>query len=136
MAKFAAKGTTLAYQSGSTYLPILQLDSIEYGVGDTDEVEVTAYESANSNREYLPTWKSTSPMTFSGFYDPGITSHAYLRGAHGGAAVNWRITLTDTGAAVEAFSAYVKDFSVQPDLNGALKFSFSLRPVGAVTITP
>ncbi len=136
MAKFRAKGAILAYLSGSSYIPVAQIVSFEANLGETREIDVTTLDQANNYLEFLQSWIETQPLSVNLKYDPGITSHAFLRTNHGGSTQTWKITWPDTGTATEAFSAWVKGFSVSVDKDtDELLATVVLRPTGAFTHT-
>lgn len=132
MAKFSAKGAALAYLSGSSYIPIAQLESFEFDDGDVAVVDVTTLDSTNNTREKVPTWSDPGPVTLNGPYDPGITSHAWVR-SNKGTTQTFRITWPDTGAATESFSAIVGGIKVTANKDNALVFALSLNRTGAST---
>lgn len=133
MAKFAAKASSIAYLSGSTYIPIVNCKTISFDTGgEVDKVDVTTLDNADNYRDYVSTWINTGSTSISGPYDPGEASHAFLR-AQAGNDHSIRITWSDTGAATETFSATVGGLQIEADADGALTFTCPLAILGAPT---
>lgn len=86
--------------------------------------------------ERHPTTIDTSEGEFTVLYDSGDTAHAALTAAATTRPpVKWsfRLTLTDTGAEVVTFDAYVGMTGIGTETDGSNERTFTLRPTGEIT---
>lgn len=136
MSKFAAKGSKISYLSGSAYVDILQVDSIQFDPGGAPEkIDVTTLDAATNYRSSVPGFITPGTITISGPYDPGIASHAWLR-SNAGTQNTFKITMSDTGAAEEVFSATPGGLQIDMSIGGALKFTCQMNVDGPSVMTP
>jgi len=136
MAKFAAKGIQLAHLTGSTYTTVVGLESLSFGLGTTEQIDVTTHDSAGSYREFVSGLIEADDVTAVLVYDPANATQEFLRAQHAaGTANGYKITLPDSGNATFTFSANVTVWSSpdNPVSGGALKCSVTLKPTGAMT---
>lgn len=132
MAKFAAKGSKFSYLSGSTYIDVAQIRTIGLGQGSTELIDVTTLDTSAS-REFVNGFKDSDEITLEIKYDPANSGHEYLRNAHGGSAIGFRVTLSDTGTATFTGSALVTGFSINLDTDGPIDATVTLKPTGTIT---
>lgn len=134
MPKYAAKGTILEYENPpSTWVPVPATGDYEVDLGETEQIDVTTHDSAGSYREFINGFKNAAEIAFPIIYDPANVAHEYLRAAHGGAAINLRVTLPDAGNATFTFAALVTGFRVGVPVQGALGATVTVKPTGAIT---
>lgn len=123
-------GTTLEYDYGDGYVELARITEIgDIPLqGDADDVEVTGYDTPSRVREYIKGMEDPGDMDITGVWtaDPSQT------GVMASEDVNdWRITLpNDLGAYI--IPGYVHGFSLNPQLDDRIEFSFTLRVAGQV----
>lgn len=139
MAKYAAKGLILAYESAtgpSVFSTIPCVGDFDLPLmGERDEIDVTNHDSAGDYEEtLLGVIRSPSinvPITA---WD-GVSTHhaAMVTKGQSNTLVNFKATMKDTKVAT--FSGYIKGVNVSNPVNGALSATLVIKPTGAITIT-
>lgn len=134
MAGIDAFGTEWAMHDGSsTYVAVAEVTSIDVLDISVDSYDVSSHDSANQWREFVSGMKDAGELSMEINYDPAL--HGTLFSAIGSER-NHRITLSDSGAAVVSFAAFITKMSAQAPYDDKLSASVSLKVTGAVTITP
>lgn len=137
MAKYAAKGAILAYESAtspSTFSTIPCVGDFDVPLtGERDEIDITSHDSANDFEETVLGIKRTQAMTIPiNAWDGANTHHAAMvTRAAGNTITNFKVTFKDTKVAT--FAAYVKGVTVGNPVNGALGATLTIKPTGAIT---
>ena len=106
-----AKGTTITIGNGATSETFAAIKGI-HGGPNGPSIGWRIAEAISHDRDYAvkkPTIKEIGPVTFNIFYDSTDTQHiALMTAAQTKALKNFKETLTDGGAEIFTFSAYVK----------------------------
>lgn len=131
MAKIRALGTSIVFNSAT----IGDITSIGEVAVNSDEIDVTALDSASGYREFLQGFKDSGEVALTGLFDKADAGQLALRTAYAnGTAYATVITFPDSSTV--SFSSYVKGFSVgAAEVDGAVGFGATLRITGAVTVT-
>ena len=123
-------GTTLEYDYGDGYVELARISEIgEIPLqGDADDVEVTGYDTPTRVREYIKGLEDPGDMEITGIW----TAHESQLGVMTSNDVHdWRLTLpNDLGTYI--IPGYVHGFTLNPQLDDRIEFSFTLRVAGAV----
>lgn len=134
MAGVDAFGTEWSMHDGSsTYVAVADVTSIDVLDASVDTIDVSSHDSTGQWREFVAGMKDGGELSMDINYDPSV--HGAIWSALG-ATRNHRITLTDSGAAVVAFSGIVTALQAQAPYDDKLSASVSIKVTGAVTITP
>lgn len=100
--------------------------------GEAAEIDVTHLRS--TAKEYLQGLADEGNISFTGFLKPSDSAQAGLRTDRDAQVANtYSITLTDSPATVLTFSAFVKQFAISAQPDGAVALNVSLRITGPVT---
>jgi hypothetical protein len=136
MAAVPSNGTLLAVEISSVFTTITQRTEINLPGTTRTPIETTDLDSTWST--WIVGIKRSEELEFTLNWDPAATTHAYLQTAiTNGSAEDFKITLTDAGAATIEFTAYVSaDMPEAVGIDGLVKKKFKLRPTGAITLTP
>jgi predicted secreted protein len=138
MAKLAAKGTLLAYESSpspSTYTTIPGVQDFDLPlVGTKDEIDVTSHDSVGGYEETILGIARTASFTAPIVWDGTNTTHAaLLAAAKADTVLKLRVTAKDTK--VYSFNAYCKGITLGFPLNGAQVAQVEFKPTGDITVT-
>lgn len=137
MAAVDAFGTTIGMGNGDgppeTFTNVADVTSIDVLDIDVDNIDATSHDSTGQWREFVASLKDAGELSLDLNYDP--SAHGTLFSAIG-VEKNWQITLTDSGAAVVTFAAFINGFSAQAPYDDKLSATVTLKVTGAVTITP
>jgi predicted secreted protein len=107
----------------------LNLPAIQIEVADS-----THMESAGAFREKTPTLGSLGDVTSDIHYDSSDATQEQLTADAIDMTIrNYQIVVTDAGAAVWTFAAYVTNFAPSHSLDGLNVASLTLTPTGLVT---
>lgn len=135
MAKLAAKGTVLAYESAtSTYTTIPGVQDFDLPVvGSRDEIDVTSHDSSGDYEETVLGIIRTQEISVPMVWD-GTNAHhaAMLAHAQAGTSENFKVTAKDTKT--YSFAAYVKAVNISFPVNGAQTATMTLKVTGAITV--
>lgn len=136
MAALASQGTILAVStdSGSTWVDLCQLSSINGPDGSSSEIEVTTL--CSSAKEYISGLADYGNVAISGMYDPANAGLVSLKTLYdSGDEAQFRITLTDTASTEITFDGYVNAYSWAFEADDASRVSSNIRVTGPVTVT-
>jgi predicted secreted protein len=134
MAKMRALGTALyylpTYDSVDVPTEIGAISSIGEIACDSDELDVTALDSAGNYREFIQGFRDSGEVTLTGFHDTTETGQATCRTLYGtGATGYFWIVFPDMS--IVAFTAYVKAYAAGAfEVDGAVGFGATLRVTG------
>ena len=133
-------GTTLAYTEDPTAEPVVwneiaRLSEIgEIGFGESDEVDVTGYDTPTRTRESIAGMADAAELDVTGIFTAD-ESHASLEGLHeSGEVKHWQVVLPEGIAEIE-FDAYVSSFEINPQLEDRIEFTATLQISGRPEMT-
>ena len=130
-----ARGLTLSVATGASpdYAVIPNLDNVS-GPGSTAaEIEIT--DLSSTAKEFLLDLVDNGNVSVSGNFNPQETYHAQLQSDNAASTErNYRITFPSSPEATYTFAARVSEFSPEGGIAAALRFSFTLRVTGAITV--
>lgn len=130
MPKVKAVGTTITFNAKA----IGGLNSIGEVSPGSDEIDVTALDSASGYKEFLQGFKDSGELTLRGFLIKTDVGQAELRTGFGTGDID-PVVITFPDATTVSFNAYVKSFTMgAAETNGAVGFGATLRITGAVTV--
>lgn len=133
----ASFGTLLAREttpSSGTYTDVGGVTDLNLPSIDTEFSDGTQMSSPGGFRVQVPTLSMLGDVSFTLHYDSAdATQEQMTADAIARTVRNYRITGTDTGAAVWVFAAYVASFNVGLSLDGLCAANVTLKPTGQVT---
>ncbi len=138
MAKKAAKGTILAYESStgpSVFSTIPSVGDFDVPlIGTKDEIDVTTHDSAGGFEETILGIARTQSFTVPIIWDGTNTHHAAMqtRAANDTLTV-FKVTCVDTK--VLDFSGYIKGITLSNPVNGAFSATMEIKVSGNITVT-
>lgn len=127
---FIGLGTTLEYDYDGEYVALARVSEIgEIPLqGDADDVEVTGYDTPSRVREYIKGMEDPGDMEITGIF---TADESQLGVMESDDVHDWRITLpNDLGAYI--IPAYAHGFTINPQIDDRIEFSFTLRIAGQV----
>lgn len=135
MNEMIGQGTILAVSpdGGTNWTNVARLETIgEFSLGEVEDVETTTHDSAGGFKTYIAGLAEAGELSFSGVWiaDTSQRNLAAIRGA----ARDWRITLPG-GLGVFRCAGYLKALTVNPQREGRIEFSCSVKLSGAPTMT-
>lgn len=137
MAGVDAFGTTWAIGNGDgppeTFTTVADVTNIDVLDIKVDDIDVSSHESTGKWSEFISGMKDAGELSMDINYDPSV--HGALFAAIGTTKA-MKITLTDSGAAVVTFSAFINGMKAQAPYDDKLSATVTLKVTGAVTITP
>jgi len=137
MAGVDAFGTTLGMGNGDgppeTFTDVADVTNIDVLDVDVDKIDMTSHGSTGGWREFEAGLKDAGELSMDLNYDPSV--HGTLFSAIG-VTKNWKIVLTDSGAATVTFAGFISGFKAAAPYDDKLSGTFTLKVTGAVTITP
>ncbi len=129
------QGTTLKIVPASgTAVTIGKLTRIGEITPVSEIIDVTTLDSPSGYRQYMPGYRDAGELTLAGFFLPGDGGQKKLMALYAGRETeNFEIVFPDQTKA--SFSAFIQSYSIgAAEVNGALRFSATLRLSGAVTV--
>lgn len=138
MAKRAAKGAILAYESAtgpSVYSTIPGVQDFDMPVvGERDEIDVTSHDSSGDYEETVLGIIRSPVISVPVVWDGATTHHAAMvTRAQANTLTNFKVTTIDTK--IHAFAGYIKGVTTSNPVSGALTATLSIKITGAITIT-
>lgn len=129
------QGTLLAVSAdgGGSWANIARLNTIgEFTLGEVDDVETTSHDTAGGAKSYIAGLADAGEVEFSGVWiaDASQRNLAGLRGL----TRDWRITLP-AGLGTWRGVGYLRVLSINPQREGLIEFSCTLRISGQPTLT-
>lgn len=130
------KGTTLQMSNGDspeTWVTINMVTGIP-GLrgGSAPDIDVTNL--ASTAKEYAAGIPDTQDISIPIIYDPDDTGHVALETAFADqAARTFKVTLTNSPPTVFTFSAVVKEFGLDANIDDVWRGTLTLKRSGAVT---
>lgn len=139
MAKMAAKGAIVAYESATTPSSVFSTlpgvgDFDLPLVGDREEIDATSHDSTGDYEEtVLGVIKTPSISIPIKGWDGADTHHAAMvTRAQANTLTNFKVTTKDTK--VYTFAAYIKGITLSNPVNGLLSATLTIKPTGAITV--
>lgn len=138
MAKKAAKGTILAYESStgpSVFSTIPSVGDFDVPlIGTKDEIDVTTHDSAGGFEETILGIARTQSFTVPLIWDGTEPHHAAMRTrAANDTLTVFKVTCVDTK--VLDFSGYIKGITLSNPVNGAFSATMEIKVSGNITVT-
>jgi len=119
------------------FTDIAEMKDISGPGGELGTVEVTHHQSPDATREYRPTLKDLSDVTFSTNFIPTEATQNLTTGLladwKNRVKRNFRLIFADTGSTTWGFSAYVTSWSPSSEVENVHMCDFTLRPTGVIT---
>lgn len=136
MAKKAAKGTILAYESStgpSVYSTIPSVGDFDVPlIGTKDEIDVTTHDSAGGFEETILGIARTQSFSVPLIWDGTDTHHAAMRTrAAADTLTKFKVTCVDTKTL--DFDGYIKGITLSNPVNGAFSATMEIKISGNVT---
>lgn len=117
-----------------TYTSIANIRSIDPPKGTATIVESTTMDNPNAFKEYIAGLRDAGPITFQLACDPADTGFQHvIQDWVNGTLRDWQIVLSDTGATVFSFSAFVQDFQFKSPIDGLFTVDATLKISGKPT---
>lgn len=138
MAKKAAKGTILAYESStgpSVYSTIPSVGDFDVPlIGTKDEIDVTTHDSAGGFEETILGIARTQSFSVPLIWDGTDPHHAAMRTrAAADTLTKFKVTCVDTKTL--DFDGYIKGITLSNPVNGAFSATMEIKISGNVTFT-
>lgn len=123
-------GTKLEYNYGEGYVELARITEIgEIPLqGDADDVEVTGYDTPTRVREYIKGMEDPGSIDITGVWTAADSQLGVMESDE---VHDWRITLPDS-LGTYIIPAYVHGFTLNPQLDDRIEFSFTMRVSGQV----
>lgn len=140
MATIAKNGTfSLEHSndSGTTYVNVAGCKSFDMGAIETEEVDVTDFDSTGNFREYAAGYKEAADGSFVCNYDHQDPVFLLLRAAQAaGTTEYFKATYTHGGTSEEVeFTALVKGISSPVEIGGVMEVTVTIKLTGQPTYT-
>ena len=120
--------------AGDTYAAIPDVHSVQSPQGTTDEIDVTAFDSANGFEEVVSGIRRGGSIQLEIHYDGANTQHQLLSDdfiAGDTALRRWHITWPDSAATtLLEFYGWVSGYSIAASVGGAQTLSVTIRCTG------
>lgn len=132
------QGTTLEHSTdGVAYTAIATLTEIgEFGLGEADDIDVTNHDSPDGYREFIRGLVDPGDISFSGQWNAAASQQLPMTGANTGITTGpttthdyFRIVLPSSLGTWEG-RGYWKSFTLNPQMDGLLEFSGSIKISG------
>lgn len=136
MAKKAAKGTILAYESApAVYSTIPSVGDFDVPlIGTKDEIDVTTHDSAGGFEETILGIARTQSFSVPLIWDGTNTHHAAMHTrAAADTLTKFKVTCVDTKTL--DFDGYIKGITLSNPVNGAFSATMEIKVSGNVTFT-
>ena len=125
---------TILQRNGVT---VAQVDNIRGPETTLETVDATHHTSTGGWREFIATLLSGGEVSFDGLFLPADATHSYAAGLLYDQANRvlqvFTLQCTDAGTTTASFSAYVTKCSPTFPIEGAMKWSVTLKVSGPVT---
>jgi len=134
----AAYGSSLAHGDAASpteaFTEIAGARNIQGPNYSAETIDVTHHASPGNYREMVPSFLSGGEVTADILYDSADATHGALFTDYEARTLrNFEMTLTDTGAEVHSFSAYITGLVIGAPLDDAVTLALTLTISGAVT---
>lgn len=133
-------GTTLAYTDDPEEEPVVwnevaRITEIpEIGFGETDQVDVTGYDTPSRTRESISGMGDPPSLDITGVFTADESQQELETMHKDGTVKRWQAVLPNDLAEIE-FDAYVAEFSLNPQLDDRIEFSATLQLSGRPEMT-
>jgi predicted secreted protein len=137
------QGATLEHSTdGVTYTALAKLTEIgEFGLGEADDIDVTNHDSADGYREFIRGLVDPGDISFTGQWEASASQELPMTGANTGIANGptttldyFKIVLPDS-LGTWTGRGYWKSFTLNPQMDGLLEFSGSIKVSGKPSFT-
>jgi predicted secreted protein len=130
---FVAQGTAVTWNTAA----VPEILNLSGPSNTASEIDVTNFDSTGAYKEYLMGLLDGGEITAEcNFIPSNSVVQAIIADYAARTARAWTITFADTGSAVLGGNGYIKSYGVSAPIEGQVKFSFTIRVTGAVTLTP
>ena len=125
-------GITLSYDDGGSPVSITDITEITPPEVTKETIETTHHGSSGGAREFISGLVDGGEMSVTVNYDPGDTSHSYLRTAANSANSGTpdSFTLTYSDSSTDEFSGYVTGMSVEAPMDDKVSATFTIKITG------
>jgi predicted secreted protein len=122
----------IAAANGNTFHPLGEVSDIELPSDETEEVDVTHYESPNRTREFIAGMINTGDGSFTINWIPGNGTDLLLRDLRiSGEVRTHRITFPN--AVYVTFPGFIKGYTPQAPVDDKMSAQFTVKKAGAET---
>lgn len=133
--KSRSVGTRLKIGSGNTAKEVGGVTSINGISVSAEEIDVTAFDNADNYREFLQGFKDGGEVPVGGFLDGADDGQDELYTLlESGTVTPMSIVFPQAIGKTWSFNAFVKEFTTQADIDGAIEFNATLRVSGKPTL--
>ena len=133
----SAYGTAVAIGDGTTsetFNELLGARNINGPSYAAESIDVTSHSSAGNYREVVPSFLAGGEVTFDLLYDSTDTQHLQLFTDFEARTLrNFEQTLTDTGADIHSYAAYITGLELAAPIDDAVTMAVTLTVTGAIT---
>lgn len=122
---------------GTTWATVAGCKSFDMGAIETEEIDITDFDSTGNFREFAAGYQEASDGSFVCNYDHQDPVFLLLRAAQvSGATQTFRATYTHGGTGeVVQFSALVKGISAPVEIGGVMEVTVTIKLTGQPTYT-
>lgn len=136
--KYIGFPTTLKRGNGDgppeTFTAIAGVRSIDPPKGTGTIIDATTMDNPNAFKQSIAGLRDGGSASLQLAFDPADTGHqALLQDWVAGVLRDWQVVLSDIGATVFAFSAFIKDFQFKAPIDGLLTVDATLQISGKPT---
>lgn len=134
---FSGVGTTFKrsdMQSAPTFTAIAEVNSIDGPTKTRETIDVTSLDSTGGYREFIASFRDAGEVTL----EMNFTRDGYVdmnADFESDTAVDYKITLPDSGATELDFTAFVTNISQAIPLDDKVTMSVTLKITGQVDLT-
>lgn len=141
MAAFSIQGTQVGLRippASSGFSNVSGVTSFSLEQGERNSIITTSISDTSETK--LPGFTGAGTLTLELNWDPADATHAdlFLSSTQSGSAANrvMQITMSDVGAAVVGFTAFVTNFAINGAVNEPGQATVTLELTAAYTVTP
>jgi hypothetical protein len=138
-AAYAVAGSEFKFTYGSpaALTTIAGVTNVAFGGGERTDIDVTAID--DEDQYTIGGRRARKTLTYQIYYDPADAGHQALLANYNAAdstAVACSVVLADAGAAALTFDAYVRNFAMKLDVDGAIAADVEMVLTTNITTTP
>lgn len=129
-----SQGSTIAIQSGTSYINIAQVEGFTGPGTSTDLIDITNLDSDGGYKEYVAGLKDNEPCTFDLVWKQGDTGITLAIAANtSGTLCNFKNTFAFSSAYTASYAGYVTKFSPKAQKGDVMRASIEIKPTGPIT---
>ncbi len=130
----SAQQSTLAIQSGTSFITIAQIENIT-GPGTTvDLIDITNLDSTGGYKEYFGGLKDNEAVSFDLVWNAADTGTGYFIAANTGATLStWKVSFNFGTPKTATFSGYATKWSPKAAKGDVMRASGEVKPTGVIT---